>query len=280
MAAEKRGAKGMNYKIGDLGRVYGLSNETIRYYEKRGILHSVRDSNSNYRTYDVKDVYRLGIIKNVRNMGFSLNDSIAFHKGRCEDDIIQMCTKRRQELQKEIRLRTMILEHLDVNLSKVWEWHRGGTQFRIGRTPRFYRFEAGEGLAPIMGRDISAKALTWMQNLFLVEPCSMLYRQEDGGWRLTKGLITTEKAFVELELEHSGQVTVLPSFEAVSCLVHTKGGDNQWDGGLRERAEAFMEEQGLSYAGAPFYVSILYYYDDEDVFNNYLEYYIPVKIKT
>ena len=90
----------MYYKIGDLGRMFGLSNETLRYYEKKGILHSHRDEATNYRYYNVMDVYRLGIIRNVRNMGMSLNDSIAFHKGASQKEILSLCEKRHQELQR------------------------------------------------------------------------------------------------------------------------------------------------------------------------------------
>lgn len=272
----KKNIPKMNYRIGDLGRIYGLANETLRYYEKQGILHSRRDENSNYRTYDRLDVYRLGIIKNVRNMGFSLNDSIAFHKGRCEKDILDMCMKRCEELRREISRLVTLEEHLTENLILVEEFHQRGLIFTQVVTPRFFRFEAGEGRVPIMEKEVGQLGRSWMQNLFLVEPCSMLYPEEDGRWRVAQGLITTDKNYAELGLEWSNRVKVLEPVEAVSFLVHTLGGENQWDNGIRQQLEVYMEDQGLSYGGNPFYRSVLYYYDDRDVFNNYLQYYVPV----
>ena len=266
----------MYYKIGDLGRMFGLSNETLRYYEKKGILHSHRDEATRYRYYDVMDVYRLGIIRNVRNMGLSLGDGMAFHKGGSEEEILELCEKRHRELQKEIRLRRLIDSRLEESLDKVRRLHREGIQFAICETPAFLRFESGEGRMPIMDKETRVQGLSWMQNLFLVEPCTMLYREKDGGWRDTKGLLTTREIHDFLELEDSDYVKEIPPMKAVNFVVDTKGGENRWNSGIRESLEAYMAQQSLDYDGNPFYRSILYYYDNNGIFNNYLEYFIPV----
>ena len=266
----------MFYKIGDLGRMFGLSNETLRYYEKKGILHSHRDEATNYRYYDVMDVYRLGIIRNVRNMGMSLNDSIAFHKGASQKEILSLCEKRHQELQREIKLRQLIDGRLEESLAQVQRLHREGLTFMVCESPAFLRFEAGEGKMPIMEKETRTQGLSWMQNLFLVEPCTMLYRQEDGSWKKTKGLLTTREIHDLLGLEDSDYVKEIPRMKAVNFVIDTKGGGNCWDDGLREKLEGFMAEKSLCYNGDPFYRSILYYYDDQGIFNNYLEYFVPV----
>lgn len=60
--------------IGDLGRLLGLSADTLRYYEKIGLLPHVSRSASGIRKYGEKDVSRLRFIRRAQNMGFSLSE--------------------------------------------------------------------------------------------------------------------------------------------------------------------------------------------------------------
>lgn len=58
--------------IGDIGRVLGLSADTLRYYEKIGLLPRVQRSASGTRRYADQDISRLRFIQRAQKMGFSL----------------------------------------------------------------------------------------------------------------------------------------------------------------------------------------------------------------
>ena len=47
------------YKIGDISRLFNLSSEMIRYYEKMGIIDPIRDEKNGYRYYSIFDIYIL-----------------------------------------------------------------------------------------------------------------------------------------------------------------------------------------------------------------------------
>lgn len=76
--------------IGQLSRKSGLSRDTLRFYEKEGILKSNRLSN-NYRVYQGKDLDRLRFVESARQAGFSLREIqkllklSASGRGRCAD---------------------------------------------------------------------------------------------------------------------------------------------------------------------------------------------------
>ncbi|MBL8020220.1 MAG: MerR family transcriptional regulator [Leptospirales bacterium] len=59
--------------IGQLSTRTGLSRDTLRFYEKEGILRSKRLAN-NYRVYGHDDVDRLRFVENARATGFSLRE--------------------------------------------------------------------------------------------------------------------------------------------------------------------------------------------------------------
>jgi Cu(I)-responsive transcriptional regulator len=61
-------------KIGELARSTGTSAETIRYYERIGLLPKPDRTGSNYRDYGSGDVDRLGFIRHARGLGFDLSD--------------------------------------------------------------------------------------------------------------------------------------------------------------------------------------------------------------
>ena len=47
------------YKIGEVANILGVSADTIRYYEKAGIVYSKKDSSNGYRYFTPADIYAL-----------------------------------------------------------------------------------------------------------------------------------------------------------------------------------------------------------------------------
>jgi Cu(I)-responsive transcriptional regulator len=59
-------------KIGELAKATGTGVETVRYYEKIGLLPKVARTDGNYRSYGSEEVSRLSFIRRARDLGFSL----------------------------------------------------------------------------------------------------------------------------------------------------------------------------------------------------------------
>jgi Cu(I)-responsive transcriptional regulator len=60
--------------IGRLARAVGVSTDTIRFYERRGLLAPPSRSEANYRIYPQSDVRRLKFILRAKALGFTLNE--------------------------------------------------------------------------------------------------------------------------------------------------------------------------------------------------------------
>lgn len=58
--------------IGNLAKATDTKVETVRYYERIGLMPEPRRSPSNYRNYDARHAERLGFIRRSRALGFSL----------------------------------------------------------------------------------------------------------------------------------------------------------------------------------------------------------------
>jgi Cu(I)-responsive transcriptional regulator len=59
--------------IGDLAKRAGTKVETIRYYERIGLLPEPGRTEGNYRSYDKGHLGRLSFIRRARDLGFSLD---------------------------------------------------------------------------------------------------------------------------------------------------------------------------------------------------------------
>ena len=60
--------------IGDVAKEAKVNIETLRYYERRGLLERPPRSLSNYRLYSEDAVRRVQFIKRAQERGFSLKD--------------------------------------------------------------------------------------------------------------------------------------------------------------------------------------------------------------
>lgn len=61
--------------IGEASRQSGVGIETIRYYEREGIVPKPARAANNRRLYSSGDVGRLRFLKNCRDLGFTLADA-------------------------------------------------------------------------------------------------------------------------------------------------------------------------------------------------------------
>lgn len=59
--------------IGHLAKETGTKVETIRFYEKIGVLPQPERTGGNYRAYDRSHLNRLSFIRRARELGFSLD---------------------------------------------------------------------------------------------------------------------------------------------------------------------------------------------------------------
>ena len=64
----------MALRIGQLAEQASVNVETVRYYERRGLLPVPARTGSGYRQYESDSVRRIAFIKRAQNLGFSLKE--------------------------------------------------------------------------------------------------------------------------------------------------------------------------------------------------------------
>ena len=64
----------MGMRIGQLAAQAAVNVQTLRYYERRGLVSAARRQASGYREYDADAVGRVRFIKHAQALGFTLVD--------------------------------------------------------------------------------------------------------------------------------------------------------------------------------------------------------------
>ncbi|MCA9778049.1 MAG: MerR family transcriptional regulator [Candidatus Eremiobacteraeota bacterium] len=105
--------------IGTLAQEAGVSVETVRYYQRVGLLEEPVKPANGYRTYPSEALEHLLFIRRAKNFGFSLSDIGALLKlGDSETSCESACALAEKNLQ-EIQARKRELEELEVQISKM-----------------------------------------------------------------------------------------------------------------------------------------------------------------
>jgi MerR family copper efflux transcriptional regulator len=67
---------------GELARLAGVSTDTLRHYERKGVLPKPRRLGNGYRKYPATSVDRVRLIRRALSVGFTLDELAQFLKAR------------------------------------------------------------------------------------------------------------------------------------------------------------------------------------------------------
>lgn len=115
-------------KIGELARASGVGVETLRFYERKGLLDEPPRTDSGYRTYDRRAVRRVRFIRRAKELGFTLHEidellALSCDEGATCGDVRRRAEAKIADVEERIRHLTTIRDAL-VDLAA--DCHGGG----------------------------------------------------------------------------------------------------------------------------------------------------------
>jgi DNA-binding transcriptional MerR regulator len=110
----------MALRVSELADLVGVSPDTVRYYEREGLLPLATRSPSGYRQFEEEIAERLGFIKSAQSFGLRLaeiKELLEIHdKGACPCGHTKVLLKRRM---KEIDGEVARLQSLSTDLAEL-----------------------------------------------------------------------------------------------------------------------------------------------------------------
>jgi|Deesub1362A_J573_1020465.scaffolds.fasta_scaffold12066_2 Hg(II)-responsive transcriptional regulator len=98
------------FTIGQLAKAAGVGVETVRYYQRRGLIPLPPRPGGAYRRYSLQDLHRIRFIKRAQALGFSLAEIAELLS--LQNDPGQTCAAVRQRAQAKIREIDRKIRHL------------------------------------------------------------------------------------------------------------------------------------------------------------------------
>lgn len=107
----------MNYTIGKIAKITGLSTHTLRYYDKEGLFPTLGKSTSGIRVFTEDDLAWIQILECLKSTGLQLKDIKHYidlvQKGESSlQERMNIFLKQKEHLKQEMRL-------LETNMKKI-----------------------------------------------------------------------------------------------------------------------------------------------------------------
>ncbi len=98
-----------DYKISDVSKETGLSVDTLRYYEKAGLLKNIHRASSGVRLYNDADLSRLRFIQRAKTMNFTLDEiskllQMRENPARVKKNVRQLTQNKLDEVEHHLKM--------------------------------------------------------------------------------------------------------------------------------------------------------------------------------
>ena len=115
------------YSIGELATTTHTKVETIRYYERVGLLPKPKRTAGNYRSYEAAHLGRLSFIRRARDLGFSIEEvrnllGLADQKDRSCETVDAIAREHLADVDRKIADLNELRRELDAIIRRC---HRG-----------------------------------------------------------------------------------------------------------------------------------------------------------
>lgn len=233
------------YKIGEVARMFGLPNDTLRYYESRGIITPKRDEESGYRYYDAWDMNFLLDSMWYRSFDFSLADVEQMIN---KDDLPQFemrCRQREIELIQTINEYQRKLKQLALFRQRLKQIPKELGEFRLENSPAMvwqrqrtnYELEKGPSVEIVRKW---AELMPYVEHTFVmpeVKPVRGEFNEYCWGFSLSPEQMEL------FHMEMPATAEYIPSFKSI-YTVFSAGGEGTFMDAFNTQVIAPIKEQG------------------------------------
>ncbi|MGH3338849.1 MAG: MerR family transcriptional regulator [Propionibacteriaceae bacterium] len=130
-------------KIGQVAAQAGVSIDTVRFYERRGVLPAPHRTPSGYRIYEASTIERISFARALQRLGFTLDEATdALHshdtgQATCESELWRM---------------QAVIDRIDTKIAELQATHRDVSETMAACQQGHCRFDSTAPLTPTAQR--------------------------------------------------------------------------------------------------------------------------------
>ncbi|MBF4693511.1 MerR family transcriptional regulator [Fusibacter ferrireducens] len=117
------------FLIGELAKMFNISTDTLRHYDRIGLLKPECDPNNDYRYYDIRSFFKLSRILFFKNLDISLEEINRYMKHKNTSNLVSLLKRKEEEidhkinrlmnLKNKIQTKLELLENIDNELDEI-----------------------------------------------------------------------------------------------------------------------------------------------------------------
>lgn len=261
------------YLIGDVAAMVGITRDTLRFYEKKGVI-SARKKENGYRYYSQEDIYRLMYILYYRKMNTSLEEIEGLMScGRSVAFLRKHLQQRMREEQESIRRHQQAITRLRLVEKDITRIEESLNRYSLRNFPSAYIM----GRCPSLGEGLKE----WFRLSGAINGLDMTYFYNTLSYT-AKGLIQRETRLLlykglEPEIGNGFDPKSYPLTEELQCLYTVvESGDTLPDFGAVHKMAQWGQRHGLEPQELVYANDMTSFFAEEG--KTYcLELYMPVK---
>ncbi len=269
----------MKYRIGDVARILGISPDLLRYYEKKGVVHPVKDKTNDYRYYEPWDINFLLDCLWFKNFGFGIEEIAHMVSDSSYDDILGQVDAKEREIEENLRRQKQLLRRIRAHRKELTNAREHLGKCDICMSPEVCRYLNRHNFIYDDSPELSRLSQKWLQYMPFVHRCFEIERSDlpggPGGENYSWGLSLDMTYVREFGVEPGGPVEHLPSVKSLHS-VFTSSGKDAFSPKRLEFIMDYAKKEGLSVTGnanGNLLCSIL----ENDKLTGYFEVWIPIE---
>ena len=128
------------YTIGELARILGITPETIRYYERKGIIAPIHDEKTNYRYYTTWDLHMIIRARCYLGFGLSIDETSKILQKRTLEEIDDVLDNQEKIIEQNIIYNMNLLKKMRTNRALINSFEEKNLTLRT--SPGIFRIDS------------------------------------------------------------------------------------------------------------------------------------------
>lgn len=150
------------YKIGEIAKLLGISAETIRNYEKKGLIEPYKED-SNYRYFDIIKVNHLFNIQKFQKYGYNLHEIKEIMNEVTMKEAEHSLINREKELLNEAFYLNLKINSVNTTINFMAQAQDAKQGCFLGERPPLYRLNYQKNLELIEDERVQEEVVKWLK---------------------------------------------------------------------------------------------------------------------
>ena len=267
----------MQYKINEVSKITGVPIDTLRYFEKIGVITPKVNEENGYRYYEAWDINFILDYNNYRKLEFSSKEALHFVHEASLSEQIEALHRKSSYYEDKIRHYSKLRDRNEEIIRQVKEIPELLNKVKLVETPGSRYICYRENYDFYGFKQNMDEIHAWLRKIELTENVVIIPREtvEDVSEnRYRWGMMIGEDDFAELAVPDTDNVEKIEPGLCVTTLVEA-GGEGTFHYSLLAPALEYIRKHRFRLSGDPYGVLIIRSHDETGI-HRFFNFYLPI----